>query len=61
MLAIEVLVATSVLEARPAPPRLGNGTRPVYDAVLATVAPLARSASSATVVETVRRRLLELV
>jgi hypothetical protein len=50
-----------VLQARPAPPRLGNGTRPVYDAVLATVEPLARSASSATVVETVRRRLLELV
>jgi histidine ammonia-lyase len=61
VLAIEVLVATSVLQARPAPPRLGNGTRPVYDAVLATVEPLARSASSATVVETFRRRLLELV
>jgi histidine ammonia-lyase len=58
VLAIEVLVATSVLQARPAPPRLGNGTRPVYDA---TFEPLARSASSATVVETVRRRLLELV
>jgi histidine ammonia-lyase len=61
VLAIEVLVAISSLEARPAPPRLGSGTRPVYDAALAIVKPLDGTASASTVVETVRRLLLELV
>jgi histidine ammonia-lyase len=60
VLAIEVLVAISALEDRPRPPRLGRGTQPAYDMVRATLEPLDASASAATVVETVRRRLLEL-
>jgi histidine ammonia-lyase len=59
ILAIEVLVAISALEDRPRLPRLGKGTRPVYDVVRATLEPLDANASAATVVETVRRRLLE--
>ena len=58
ILAIEVLVAISALEDRPRLPRLGRGTRPVYDVVRATLEPLDANASAATVVETVRRRLL---
>ena len=60
ILAIEVLVAISALEDRPRLPRLGRGTRPVYDVVRATLDPLDANASAATVVETVRRRLLEI-
>jgi histidine ammonia-lyase len=60
ILAIEVLVAISALEDRPRLPRLGRGTRPVYDLVRATLEPLDTNASAATVVETVRRRLLEI-
>jgi histidine ammonia-lyase len=59
ILAIEVLVAISALEDRPRLPRLGHGTRPVYDAVRATLERLDANASAAIVVETVRRRLLE--
>src|ERR687895_720120 len=60
ILAIEVLVAISVLDDRPQPTRLGRGTQPVYEAVHATLEPLEADASAATVVETVRRRLLEI-
>jgi len=61
VLAIEVLVAVSALEDRPRLPRLGSGTRPVYDVVRATLEPLDPNASAATVVEAVRRLLLEIV
>src|ERR671918_453388 len=60
ILAIEVLVAISALEDRPRLPRLGQGTKPVYDLVRATLEPLDANAPAATVVETVRRRLLEI-
>jgi histidine ammonia-lyase len=60
ILAIEVLVAISALEDRPRLPRLGKGTRPVYDLVSETLEPLDANAPAATVVETVRRRLLEI-
>lgn len=60
ILAIEVLVAISALDDQPQPTRLGRGTRPVYEAVHATLEPLEADASAATVVETVRRRLLEI-
>src|SRR5918999_209129 len=60
ILAIEVLVAISALDDRPQPTRLGRGTQPVYEAVHATLEPLEADASAATVVETVRRRLLEI-
>jgi histidine ammonia-lyase len=60
ILAIEVLVAISALDDQPRRPRLGQGTGPVYDAVRATLEPLEADASTATVVETVRGRLLEI-
>ena len=60
ILAIEVLVAISALDEQPQLPSLGRGTRPVYDAVRATLEPLEADASAATVVETVRGRLLEI-
>ncbi len=60
ILAIEVLVAISALDDKPRLPGLGRGTRPVYDAVRTTLEPLESDASTATVVETVRRRLLEI-
>src|SRR5918996_98395 len=60
ILAIEVLVAISALEDRPRLPRLGQGTKPVYDLVRATLEPLDANAPAATVVETGRRRLLEI-
>jgi histidine ammonia-lyase len=60
ILAIEVLVAISALDDQPRVPRLGRGTRPIYDAVRATLEPLEADASAATVVETVRQRLLEI-
>jgi histidine ammonia-lyase len=60
ILAIEVLVAISALDDRPRPTRLGRGTQPVYEAVRATLEPLEADAPAATVVETVRRRLLEI-
>jgi histidine ammonia-lyase len=60
VLAIEVLVAISALEDRPRLPRLGRGTRPVYELVRTTLEPLHATASAATVVETVRRQLLEI-
>jgi histidine ammonia-lyase len=60
ILAIEVLVAIATLDAQPRLPVLGRGTRPVYDAVRATLEPLEPDASTAVVVETVRRRLLEI-
>jgi histidine ammonia-lyase len=60
ILAIEVLVAISALEDRPRLPRLGRGTRRLYDVVRATLEPLDANASAATVVETVRRQLLEI-
>jgi histidine ammonia-lyase len=60
ILAIEVLVAISALDDRPRLPVLGNGTRPVYDMVRATLEPLDANAPAATVVETLRRRLLDL-
>jgi len=60
ILAIEVLVAISALDDRPRLPRLGRGTQPVYEMVRATLEPLDADASAATVVETVRRRLLEI-
>jgi hypothetical protein len=55
-----VFVALSALEERPRPPRLGSGTRRAYDAVRETLERLGPGASAATVVEDVRRRLLEL-
>ena len=60
ILAIEVLVAISALEDKPQLPVLGRGTRPVYDAVRTTLEPFEPDASTAGVVETVRRRLLEI-
>jgi histidine ammonia-lyase len=60
ILAIEVLVAIAALDDRPRLPRLGRGTQPVYDVVRSTLDPLDANASAATVVETVRRRLLEI-
>ena len=60
ILAIEVLVAISALDDQPQLPSLGRGTRPVYDAVRATLEPLEVDASAAAVVETVRGRLLEI-
>jgi histidine ammonia-lyase len=60
ILAIEVLVAISALDHQPQPTRLGRGTQPVYEAVHATLEPLEADAPAATVVETVRRRLLEI-
>jgi histidine ammonia-lyase len=60
ILAIEVLVATSALDDRPQATRLGRGTGPVYEAVRAMLEPLEADASAATVVETVRRGLLEI-
>src|SRR5918992_508166 len=60
ILAIEVLVAISVLDDRPQATRLGRGTQPVCEAVRATLEPLEADASAATVVETVRCRLLEI-
>jgi histidine ammonia-lyase len=60
ILAIEVLGAISALDDRPRLPVLGNGTRPVYDMVRATLEPLDANVPAATVVETVRRRLLDL-
>ena len=60
ILAIEVLVTIAALDEQPAQPRLGQGTRPVYDAVRAMLEPLEADASAATVVETVRGRLLEI-
>jgi histidine ammonia-lyase len=60
ILAIEVLVAISALDGKPRLPVLGRGTRPAYDAVRATLEPLESDASTAGVVETVRRRLLEI-
>jgi histidine ammonia-lyase len=60
ILAIEVLVAISALEDRPRLPRMGSGTQRVYDVVRATLEPLDANASAATVVESVRRRLLEI-
>jgi histidine ammonia-lyase len=60
ILAIEVLVAISALDDKPQLPVLGRGTRPVYDAVRTTLEPLEPDASTASVVETVRRRLLEI-
>ena len=60
ILAIEVLVAISALDHQPQPTRLGRGTQPVYEAVHATLEPLEGDAPAATVVETVRRRLLEI-
>jgi histidine ammonia-lyase len=60
ILAIEVLVAISALDDRPRLPRMGRGTQPVYDVVRATLEPLDGNVPAATVVETVRRRLLEI-
>jgi histidine ammonia-lyase len=60
ILAIEVLVAISALDERPRLPRLGRGTRAVYDVVRATLEPLDGNVPAANVVETVRRRLLEI-
>lgn len=60
ILAIEVLVAIAALDDRPRLPRLGRGTQPVYEVVRSTLEPLDAHASAATVVETVRRRLLEI-
>jgi histidine ammonia-lyase len=60
ILAIEVLVAIAALDDRPRLPRLGEGTRPVYEMVRATLEPLDGNAPAATVVETVRRRLLQI-
>jgi histidine ammonia-lyase len=60
ILAIEVLVAISALDERPRLPRLGRGTRAVYDVVRATLEALNGNVPAATVVETVRRRLIEI-
>jgi histidine ammonia-lyase len=60
ILAIEVLVAISALDDRPRLPRMGRGTRPVYDVVRATLEPLDGNVAAATVVDTVRGRLLEI-
>jgi histidine ammonia-lyase len=60
ILAIEVLVAISALDDKPRLPVLGRGTRPAYDAVRTALEPLESDASTAGVVETVRRRLLEI-
>jgi histidine ammonia-lyase len=57
ILAIEVLVAIEALDDQPRLPRLGRGTRPVYEAVRSTLDLLEPDASAATVVETVRRWL----
>lgn len=57
ILAIEALVAIEALDDRSSVPRLGEGTRAVYDEVRATLRPLHPDASAATVVETVRERL----
>jgi histidine ammonia-lyase len=60
ILAIEVLFAIAALEDRPRLPRLGRGTQPVYDVARTKLEPLDANASAATVVESVRRRLLEI-
>jgi histidine ammonia-lyase len=59
ILAIEVLVAISALDDRARAARLGRATQRVYDAVHATLERLDAGASAATVVEVIRRRLLE--
>lgn len=58
ILAIEVLVAIEGLSDR-SRPRLGDGTSRVHAAVRGLLDRLGRDASTATVVETVRRQLLD--
>jgi histidine ammonia-lyase len=58
VLAIEALLAVIGLDTRHERPRLGRGTARVYEAVLDAYDVVGRTASTATVVEAVRRTLL---
>ena len=59
ILAVEALLATNILAAGPALPRLGAGTQRAYATVQAAVDGAGRAASSAVVVEAVRRALMQ--
>jgi histidine ammonia-lyase len=58
VLALEALAAAKALDGLPELPRLGAGTRPLYDAARGVYDELGSGASPPEVVETARRRVL---
>jgi histidine ammonia-lyase len=60
VLALEALAAAKALDGLPELPRLGAGTRPLYDAARGVYDELGSGASPPEVVEAARRRVLAL-
>jgi histidine ammonia-lyase len=58
VLALEALAAAKALDGLREPPRLGSGTRPLYEAARGVYGELGPGASPPEVVETARRRVL---